>query len=187
MADKLQYKEKTNEELKKTLSDLNNEILNWLDDPDFDWWRKLAKTYARQALDTSDLKFDPETHKLTEDSKTEKQADLNNFCIMLNMSKSDFENYLAWLCKKYHCSKFELAQKESQGKLKKDDGPNYKMCKTIIKWIDHEVEMIKKFSLDACTELSYKQIFANYGKEIEDFFVDITPQELLDMNDVFSE
>ena len=69
MADRLQYQENTNEELKTTLSDLNNEILNWPDDPDFDWWRKLAKTYARQALDTSDLEFDPKTHKLTEKSK----------------------------------------------------------------------------------------------------------------------
>ena len=135
MADRLQYQENTNEELKTTLSDLNNEILNWPDDPDFDWWRKLAKTYARQALDTSDLKFDPETHKLTKDSKNKKQEDLNKFCTNLKTSKSTFETYITWLCEKYHCNELGLAQKESQRKLKNDDGPNYKMCKTIIKCV----------------------------------------------------
>ncbi len=86
MVEKLQDKENTNEELKKTLSDLNNEILK-LTVPDFDWWRKLAKKDARQALDTSNLEFDPETHKLTKDSKNKKQEDLNKFCTNLKLLK----------------------------------------------------------------------------------------------------
>lgn len=112
---------------------------------------------------------------------------MNNFCIDLKTSKSDFETYITWLCEKYYCSKFELARKESEGKLKKDDGQNYVKCKIIIKWIDYEVEMIKQFSLDDCTESSYEEIFSYYEKEVEEFFTTNTLWELFEMNDVLFE
>lgn len=68
MEEKLQYKENTDEELKKTLSDFKNEILKWTV-PNFEWWKQGTKAWARNALDTSNLEFDPKTHKLTEKSK----------------------------------------------------------------------------------------------------------------------